>query len=128
MARTPSGTGSVVPIREAGLPAMTVVELAIIIALLRLGPSPIGAVAPVLAEWFAAAARPADLASSVRRMLGQGWLAEDGDGCLRPAPAALAPTQLLYAGFIRMLGDGLEPAQALEQLSLSYDLPSGERP
>ena len=128
MARTPTKAGSVVPIREAGLPAMTVVELAIIIALLRLGLSPIGDVAPVLSEWFATAARPADLASSVRRMLGQGWLAEDGDGCLRPAPAALAPTQLLYAGFIRMLGDGLEPAQALEQLSLSYDLPSGERP
>ncbi len=128
MARTPAETGSVVPIRGTSLPGMTVVELAIIIALLRLGPSPIGAVAPVLSGWFAVAVRPEDLASSVRRMLGQGWLAEDGAGCLRPAPAALAPTQLLYAGFIRMLGDGLEPAQALEQLSLSYDLPSGERP
>jgi hypothetical protein len=128
MARTPSETGSVVPIREAGLPAMTVVELAVIIALLRLGPSSIGAVAPVLAQWFAVAARPEDLSASVRRMLGQGWLAEGSDGCLRPAPAALAPTQLLYAGFIRMLGDGLEPAQALEQLSLSYDPSSGERP
>lgn len=112
--------GEVVQIGGSGPPNMTVVELSITIALLRLGRSRLTDVAPMLAGWFASSVRPSHLLPAADRMVAMGWLSEDVDGQYVPASSALRPTQQLYAGFIRMLGDGLEPAAALDQLSLEF--------
>lgn len=118
---------SVTHIGGGRLPDMTVVEVAVVVALLRRGPSRIDALAPVLAEWFATPVAFSDLTPSVRRMFGRGWLAEARDGRLSPGLLALQPTQRLYAGFIRMLrpdldlGHEFEPVRNDDQLSLAYD-------
>lgn len=109
---------NVVQFGGSGPSHMTVIELAIIVALLRLGPSPLGDVAPMLAQWFAGPIAAGHLSPVAAHMVEQGWLRIDAAECFRPASAALAPTQQLYAGFIRMLGDGLEPVSSPDQLSL----------
>ncbi len=113
-----------IPARPGALPDMSVVEIAIIVALLRRGPAPADALAPMLSDWFAQPVRSPDLAPSVGRMTGRGWLARRGDR-LEPTPAAYAPTQLLYAGFIRLLGrDGDAPGDD-GQLSLLGEIGEG---
>lgn len=112
---------SVIPFREASLPDMTVVEVSIIVALLRRGPTAPDGLAPVLADWFAMPVRSDDLAPSVRRMTRRGWLARRGGGTLAPTPSAYQPTQVLYAGFIRLLGRESEPHDDDGQLNLLGD-------
>lgn len=113
-----------IPVRPGSLPDMSVVEIAIIVALLRRGPAPVDALAPMLADWFAQPVRSPDIAPSVGRMTGRGWLARRGER-LEPTPAAYAPTQLLYAGFIRLLGRDTDASSDDGQLSLLADTGKG---
>lgn len=116
---------AVIPIGDGTLPDMSVVEVSIIVALLRGGPAAADALAPVLSDWFARPVRSPDLAPSVGRMTRRGWLAQRGGGQLEPTSAAYAPTQLLYAGFIRLLGRDSKPASDEGQMSLLGDLEQG---
>lgn len=113
-----------IPVRPGALPDMSVVEIAIIVALLRRGPAPVDALAPMLSDWFAQPVRSPDIAPSVGRMTGRGWLARRGER-LEPTPAAYAPTQLLYAGFIRLLGRDNDASADDGQLSLLADTGKG---
>ena len=124
---TSARMGEVHYIGGEGLPDMTVVELAIIVALLRRGlPTAIEDLAPVLSQWFACPVNPAQLAGPIRRMAREGWLAEGPIG-LMPDRGALEPMKLLYGGFIRMFGEELTDvvASAGEQLSLIDDHDKG---
>lgn len=85
------------------LPDLTVVEVSIIVALLRIGPAVIDALCPVLTGWFMKPVVQTELAPSVSRLQGRGWLVERPGGELVPSPSAYEPTQRLYSAFIRML-------------------------
>lgn len=114
-----------IPIRPGSLPDMSVVEVAIIVALLRRGPAPADALAPMLSDWFARPVRSPDLAESIGRMTRRGWLLLGGGGRLEPTPGAYVPTQLLFAGFIRLLGRDDDAPGDDGQLSLLGDADKG---
>jgi hypothetical protein len=117
------GAGSLPYTAPGDLPDMTVIELAIITALLRKGPGTVAVIAPLLSEWFKIPIDPSQLAGPINRMVAMHWLVVGPESFLMPAPAALEPTTLLYPGFIRMFGDSLEPAAPGEVPELREDEP-----
>ena len=86
------------------LPDMTVVELSVVVALLTDGPLGRDRIRQVVDDWFVQSMRTFDLEPCLARMKARGWLREDPVKALSPTRAAEAPTLLLYAGVIRMIG------------------------
>lgn len=111
------------PTTLAELPDMTVIELAILTALLRKGPGKVAVIAPLLSEWFQVPIDPRQLAGPIQRMVEKHWLIVGPESFLMAAPAAKEPTVLLYPGFIRMFGDSLEPAGPGEAPDIRKDVP-----
>ena len=118
--------GDVVQFGSSPLPDMTVVELAIVIALLRDPPGTLASIAPILADWFRRPVSPAQLLQPSQRMLRLGWIESNADGTLIPGQAAFEPTAWFYAGFIRMLGSGLDTEKTGLQLFFESLLPKGD--
>lgn len=89
---------------EPPLPDMTVIELSVIVALLEDGPLRRERIARLIEDWFVRPVRPTELEPCLNRMQARGWVSDEAGTALSPTRAAEAPTMLLYAGAIRMIG------------------------
>ena len=87
-----------------GLPDLTVVEFAIMIALMRLGPQPAPALLPTLSDWFGFALSLSHIRPSLRRLEHQGYLTTLEDGTLRPRRTSAEPVALSFTALIRIVG------------------------
>lgn len=87
-----------------GLPDLSVVEFAIMIALMRLGPQPAPALLPTLSDWFGFAVSLSDICASVRRLEHQGYLTTLEDGSLRTKRSSAEPVALSFTALIRIVG------------------------
>lgn len=86
------------------LPDLTVVEFAIMIALMRLGPQPAPALLPTLSDWFGYAISLGDIRPALRRLEHQGYLTTLEDGSLRTRRASAEPVALSFTALIRIVG------------------------
>lgn len=86
------------------LPDLSVVEFAIMIALMRLGPQPAPILLPTLSDWFGFAISLGHIRPSLRRLEHQGYLTTLEDGTLRPRRAASEPVALSFTALIRIVG------------------------
>jgi hypothetical protein len=86
------------------LPDLSVVEFAIMIALMRLGPQPAPILLPTLSDWFGFAISLGHIRPSLRRLEHQGYLTTLEDGTLRPRRAASEPVALSFTAVIRIVG------------------------
>lgn len=87
-----------------GLPDLSVVEFAIMIALMRLGPQPAPALLPTLSDWFGFAISLGDIRPALRRLDHQGYLTTLEDGTLRPRRTSTEPVALSFTALIRIVG------------------------
>ena len=94
---TPLGSGR-------ALPDLTVVEFAIMIALMRLGPQPAPLLLPTLSDWFGFAISLRDIQPAMRRLEHQGYLVTLENGVLRPRSASAEPVALSFTALIRIVG------------------------
>lgn len=101
-------------------------ELSAIVALLRKGPLEPADLAPLLAGWFGIAMSAKDAAATLRCIEARGWLIRRAGGWT-PSAAAYAPTRMLCAGLIHMLGEteAAEPDHAQLTLIDCYDKGEG---
>ena len=96
---------SITPLSSGrGLPDLTMVEFAIMISLLRLGPNPAPILLETLSEWFGQTVGLSDLKPGLRRLMHQGMLVQDPNGSLRPMPPSAAPVATCFAAAIRIVG------------------------
>ena len=86
------------------LPYLSVVEFAIIIALMRLGPQPAPVLLPTLSDWFGFAISLGHIRPALRRLEHQGCLTTLEDGTLRLRRAASEPVAVSFTALIRILG------------------------
>ena len=86
------------------LPDLTMVEFAIMISLMRLGPNPAPLLLETLSEWFGQTVGLSDLKPGLRRLMHQGMVVQDLDGSLRPMPPAASPVATCFAAAIRIVG------------------------
>lgn len=86
------------------LPDLTVVEFAIMIALMRLGPQPAPSLLPTLSDWFGYAISLGDVRPALRRLEHQGYLTTLEDGSLRTRRASAEPVALSFTALIRIVG------------------------
>jgi len=86
------------------LPDLSVVEFAIMIALMRLGPQPAPVLLPTLSDWFGFAISLGHIRPALRRLEHQGYLTTLEDGTLRPRRAASEPVALSFTALIRIVG------------------------
>ncbi|PKP96925.1 MAG: hypothetical protein CVT76_05655 [Alphaproteobacteria bacterium HGW-Alphaproteobacteria-15] len=86
------------------LPDLSVVEFAIMIALMRLGPQPAPALLPTLSDWFGFAISLSAIRPSVRRLEHLGYLTTLEDGTLRTRRASAEPVALSFTALIRIVG------------------------
>jgi hypothetical protein len=86
------------------LPDLSVVEFAIMIALMRLGPQPAPILLPTLSDWFGFAISLGHIRPALRRLEHQGYLTTLEDGTLRPRRAASEPVALSFTALIRIVG------------------------
>ena len=86
------------------LPDLTVVEFAIMIALMRLGPQPAPSLLPTLSDWFGYAISLGDIRPALRRLEHQGYLTTLEDGSLRTRRASAEPVALSFTALIRIVG------------------------
>lgn len=98
-------SGELAHLAAGPLPDLSVIELAIVIALLRRGPLNRDALAKVIADWLARAVTPRELYRPVARMIRRGWLVDCDHMCLAPTAVVQAQARQLYAAFIRMLAE-----------------------
>ena len=96
-----------------GLPDLTVAEFAIMIALMRLGPSPAQALLPLLSDWFGYAVGLADIQPFLRRLMRLGFLVKEVDGTLQPQRRSAQSVSACFSALIRLVGSQFE--QALEK-------------
>ena len=89
---------------ERGLPDLTVVEFAVLIALLQLGPSTLVQLRATVADWFGQELTPLALSPAVRRLRHQGMLIEHADGRLQTVAHAGPPVAACFAAAIRITG------------------------
>ncbi|MGB3469769.1 MAG: hypothetical protein WBA51_02985 [Erythrobacter sp.] len=94
---TPLGSGR-------ALPDLSVVEFAIMIALMRLGPQPAPVLLPTLSDWFGFAISLSDIRPALRRLEHQGYLTTLEDGSLRTRRASAEPVALSFTALIRIVG------------------------
>lgn len=87
-----------------GLPDITVVEFAIMIALMRLGPQPAPSLLPTLSDWFGYAISLSDIRPALRRLEHQGYLTTLEDGSLRTRRASAEPVARSFTALIRIVG------------------------
>lgn len=87
-----------------GLPDLTVVEFAIMIALMRLGPQPAPSLLPTLSDRFGYAISLSDIRPALRRLEHQGYLTTLEDGSLRTRRASAEPVALSFTALIRIVG------------------------
>lgn len=90
--------------RGRALPDLSVVEFAIMIALMRLGPQPAPVLLPTLSDWFGFAISLGHIRPSLRRLEHQGYLTTLEDGTLRPRRAASESVALSFTALIRIVG------------------------
>ena len=96
---------SITPLSSGrGLPDLTMVEFAIMISLMRLGPNPAPLLLETLSEWFGQKVGLSDLKPGLRRLMHQGMLVQDPDGRLRPMPPSAPPVATCFAAAIRIVG------------------------
>lgn len=100
---TPLGSGR-------RLPDLSVVEFAIMIALMRLGPQTAPGLLPTLSDWFGHSVSLSDIRPALRRLEHQGNLATQEDGFLRPRRAAAEPVSMSFTALIRIVGTEFERA------------------
>lgn len=86
------------------LPDLSVVEFAIMIALMRLGPQPAPSLLPMLSDWFGYAISLGDIRPALRRLEHQGYLTTLEDGSLRTRRASAEPVALSFTALIRIVG------------------------
>jgi hypothetical protein len=86
------------------LPDLSVVEFAIMIALMRLGPQPAPILLPTLSDWFGFAISLGHIRPALRRLEHQGYLTTLEDGTLRLRRAASEPVAVSFTALIRILG------------------------
>ena len=89
---------------ERACPDMTVMEFAIMIALLRHGPVPAPIILPTLSQWLNMELGLSDIQPQIRRLIHNGLLKEPG-GVLTPRRKSLEPVSTLYQLVIRMIGN-----------------------
>lgn len=90
--------------RGRALPDLSVVEFAIMMVLLRLGPQPAPALLPTLSDWFGYALSLRDIRSALRRLEHQGYVMRLDDGALRPRGASAKPVSQSLTALIRIIG------------------------
>ncbi|QNE07767.1 hypothetical protein [Croceicoccus marinus] len=96
---------SITPLSSGrGLPDLTMVEFAIMISLMRLGPNPAPLLLETLSEWFGQTVGLSDLKPGLRRLMHQGMLVQDSNGALRPMPPSATPVATCFAAAIRIVG------------------------
>ena len=98
------------------LPDLSVVEFAIMIALMRLGPQPAPILLPTLSDWFGFAISLGHIRPALRRLEHQGYLTTLEDGTLRLRRAASEPVAVSFTALIRILGS--EFGRALKKVDL----------
>lgn len=86
------------------LPDLSVVEFAIMIALMRLGPQPAPLLLPTLSDWFGYAISLTDIRPALRRLEHQGYLTTLEDGSLRTRRSSAEPVALSFTALIRIVG------------------------
>ena len=100
---------------------MTVVELAIMLALLRHGPAPAPIILPMLADWFG---KPelgvSDLRPFIARLIRAGHV-RDESGTLVPEMKARETVTGLYGTLFRILGSDIAHLFSLKEPSI-FDL------
>ncbi len=96
-------TGATFINQARGLTDLTIVELAIMIAVLRHGPVPAAIILPALSEWFGKCIGMSDIQPGIRRLIHTGFLHDDS-GTLHPERKAQESVVTLYAMFVRMIG------------------------
>ena len=84
-------------------PDLSVMEFAILIALLRHGPVPAPIILPTLSDWLNTELGLSDIQPQIRRLLHNGMVTEP-DGVLTPHKKSLEPVSMLYQLVIRMIG------------------------
>lgn len=96
---------SITPLASGrGLPDLTVVEFAIMIALLRLGPKPAPLLLETLSEWFGQDVVLSDIQPGIRRLVHQHFLRSEAGGTLRPQALAVSPVATSFSAMIRIVG------------------------
>lgn len=96
---------SITPLASGrGLPDLSVVEFAIMIALLRLGPKPAPLLLGTLSEWFGQDVTLSDIQPGVRRLVHQHFLRLEAGGTLRPQARSVSPVATSFSAMIRIVG------------------------
>ena len=89
---------SITPLASGrGLPDLSVVEFAIMIALLRLGPRPAPLLLGTLSEWFGQDVTLSDIQPGVRRLVHQHFLRLEAGGTLRPQARSVSPVATSFS-------------------------------
>ncbi len=87
-----------------GLPDLSVVEFAIMIALVRFGPQHPPSLLPTLSEWFGRAISLGHIRPALRRLEHQGYLTTLEGGSLSMRRASAEPVALSLTALIRIVG------------------------
>ena len=96
-----------------GLPDLAVAEFAIMVALMRLGPSPAPVLLPLLSDWFGHAVGLDDIEPFLRRLMRLGFVVKEADSTLQPQRRSAQSVSACFAALIRLVGSQFE--HALEQ-------------
>ncbi|MDQ2764700.1 MAG: hypothetical protein M3Y22_14865 [Pseudomonadota bacterium] len=111
--------------RERPLPDLSVVEFAIMLALLRHGPVAAPIILPTLSEWFAAPLGLSHIEPKVTRLIRAGYV-RDERGLLFADQKARDTVVSLYVTLFRILGGDITKMLSLDNQFLDDLLKKGD--